>query len=211
MGLMATAKERWDIIFKAGKDFVPLNELFLDRILKRVRALRADRGVRSRPKTVVEFGAGTGDAAVKLARRGFLVQAIDWSEVALRKAAAAARRGGVADRITLTPMDLERIDETQLIHRPTDIVFSKLTVAFIRNKKKFLEHSRRILRRTGVFILITPVRYRHIRYVKRDQPDIALPWDGTLRLLRRTFRKVEVFHHDYFGNRGDQITFLAMK
>ncbi len=65
--------------------------------------------------------------------------------------------------------------------------------------------------RTGVFVLITPVRYRHIRYARQDQPRIAVPWDETVRLLEQVFRKVEVFHHDYFGDRGDQATFLAMR
>lgn len=58
------------------------------------------------PGTALDLGCGEGADAVWLARRGWLVVAVDISGVALARAAAHAEQAGVAARITFLRADL---------------------------------------------------------------------------------------------------------
>jgi len=51
------------------------------------------------PGTALDAGSGEGGDALWLAERGWRVTAVDFSAVALERAAAAARARGLADRI----------------------------------------------------------------------------------------------------------------
>lgn len=200
------SKENWDKIFSENREFSSLNEIFLDKLLSRIGETAGKEF-----KTVIDLGAGTGDSTIKFANHGFLVQGIDWSEVALAKAACKIKKLGLEERISLTKMDLDNINQGQIIYRPVDILFSKLTHAFIKNKDKLLDGIKSLMSAESVFILITPIIYKGIKYDQGDKPEIAVDWDETLKLLNEKFTQIEVFHHDYFGERGDLVTFIATK
>ncbi|MCF6508900.1 class I SAM-dependent methyltransferase [Blastococcus sp. MG754426] len=58
--------------------------------------------------TALDAGAGEGGDALWLAERGWRVTAVDFSPVALERAAAAARARGLADRVEWVHADLEQ-------------------------------------------------------------------------------------------------------
>jgi 2-polyprenyl-3-methyl-5-hydroxy-6-metoxy-1,4-benzoquinol methylase len=68
------------------------------------RLIGADRG-----QIVLDVGCGTGTNAVRLARRGVHVQAIDFSEAVLEQARENLRLAGVEDLVTLHQADLESL------------------------------------------------------------------------------------------------------
>ena len=121
---------KWDAIFTEGKTFSPLNEVFLSCLLEVIEERRG-----APVKTVIDLGCGTGDALIRFARRGLAVVGVDFSEVALGKARQALEKEGVAD------IDLRRIDLDDLrIQEKADIVFCKLTYAFVEDKERFLKN-----------------------------------------------------------------------
>ncbi len=200
------SKENWDKIFSENREFSPLNEIFLGKLLSRIGETAGKEF-----KTVIDLGAGTGDSAIKFANRGLLVQGLDWSETALTKATEAIKKLGLEERISLTQMDLENIDQEQIIYKPADILFSKLTYAFIKNRDKLLDNIKSLMSPESAFVLMTPTTYKGVNYGKNDKSEIAVDWDDTLKLLNAKFAKIEVFHHGYFGERGDLVTFITTK
>ena len=63
------------------------------------------------PKFALDIGAGTGDAAIRLAKLGFRVIALDSSQAMLEWAADAAEKAGVADNVILQYGDAARLPE----------------------------------------------------------------------------------------------------
>ena len=60
------------------------------------------------PGTALDAGSGEGGDALWLAERGWRVTAVDFSTVALERAAAVARARGLADRIEWRHEDCRR-------------------------------------------------------------------------------------------------------
>jgi 2-polyprenyl-3-methyl-5-hydroxy-6-metoxy-1,4-benzoquinol methylase len=75
------------------------------------RLIGADRGT-----SLLDAGCGTATNAVRLARRGVRVQAIDFSETILEQARENVRSAGVEDLVTL-----ERGDIIALPHEPESV------------------------------------------------------------------------------------------
>lgn len=62
------------------------------------------------PGAVVDLGCGAGRHAIRLARRGFAVTAVDLARPMLDVVAAKARAAGLADRVTCVQANLCRLD-----------------------------------------------------------------------------------------------------
>lgn len=205
------SKENWDKIFEEGRDFNPLNVIFFDTLLARLKDINSESGNNHDFNSVIDFGCGTGDTALKFAEKGFKVQGIDWSEVALEKAKKRIDEKGFEDKISLTKMNLEELDLNKIIYKPSDVIFCKLTLAFIGNKDKFFEKVKELMSEKSVFVLITPVLHSDISYIPEDKPGIAVGLKELGELLNNKFNYIELFHHDYFSSKGDQVTFILKK
>jgi len=79
---MPTPQERWDEVFLSGQDFKLINELFLDGTL--LPQIKKDK-TQDQVLTALDVGCGTGDLLKKLADRGFAVDGVDASSVALEE------------------------------------------------------------------------------------------------------------------------------
>ncbi len=93
-------------------------------------------------KTVLEFGCGTGTNAVELARRGFLVTAVDIAEPAIRIARDKARTAAVT--VDFRAADVLKDD----LGGPYDILFDRGVYHCVRtiNLKRFQEFLRKSTR-----------------------------------------------------------------
>lgn len=158
----------------------------------------------------LDIGCGTGDTLTKLAARGFVAQGIDWSEVALEKAKRRLEEAGLSKKVSLLRQDLQNIN-TNALQKPIDVILCKLVLAFIQNKASFIEKISQILNQEGAFVLITPVLHKNISYIPDDKPGIAVDFEETHNSLLEHFSRVEIFHHNYFGERGDEVTFICSK
>lgn len=190
---------RWDTYFSEGKSFQPVNEIFLDLLLKDIRG-----EIGREPNSVIDLGCGEGDAVVKFARRGLNTLGLDNSKIGLDHATQAI----INAKLSHAKVQLANL-ETFSISEHYDIAFCRLTIAFINDKKSFLEKTHLLLNDRGAFILITPVTYPNVEYLKVDKPEIAVDFETVKKMLSEHFHDVRVWHHDYFAEHGDTITFLA--
>ena len=150
-------KERWDSIHKSNREFAPLNNIFLDLILRYFFS----SGEVSAKKVIDIGGGGTGVDALKFLKRGFHVEIVDWSLVGLEMAKKEISEAGFDEEVVYTEMDIDELDITKFSNVPADIVLCKLTYAFIKDKEKFLKKIKGILTANNVFILITPVLHKN--------------------------------------------------
>ncbi len=186
----------WDETFSSGREFPPLNRLFLKKLLS---------AVSPNPKTALDLGCGTGDDLVLLASAGLAVKGVDGSAVAIKKAKTKTAGRG----IELIEHDLETLTAADLQNRNFDIVLCKLTIAFITDRERFLGLMAEFLSPAGTFVLITPVVYAGETYAEPRVKKISVEFNETLSLLKRHFKTVSVFQEDFAGAEEVKIAFLA--
>ncbi len=94
-------------------------------------------------KTVLEIGCGTGTNAIAFARRGYRVTAVDYVELAVRRARERARKAGI--EIDFRVGDATRMD----LGGPYDVVFDRGVYHGIRtgNLQGFLKMLERVTRK----------------------------------------------------------------
>lgn len=95
----------------------PLGQLLRARVWERLAAVFAGR------ERILELGCGTGEDAVRLARAGHRVVAIDASAEMIRTARTKAAAAGCAGRIDFHCLQMESLDQL-LCETPMDGVFS---------------------------------------------------------------------------------------
>ena len=194
---------KWNEIFKKGAKYKPLNKVFLDKILNKIKETNPN----NQQKTMVDIGCGTGDTLLKFLQKKFNVTGIDISEIAIKEAEELLKKEGV-ENFNLFVMNVSEISS---IEEKFDIIFNKLVYAFIEDKKKFIEDIKKLMKETSFFILMTPVLYKGVTYTPEDKPGIAVNFEETEVLLKNNFTSVEIIHHDYFSTNGDTLTFLIKK
>lgn len=197
---MNEQQTKWDEGFKAGRDYNPMNEILLDKVLELVT---------NDKNTAIDLGCGTGDAVIKLAKRGMTVTGTDWSPEALRKAQIRAEEVGVADKMNLQEVDLDHLAEADLKAGAADIILCKLVIAFVSDQKAFCEAVKGLLAEDGVFVIQTPVLHEGIEYIPEDKPGIAVPYTEFKATLEEVFTDVIEFDHSYYSDRGDLVTFIV--
>ncbi|MFJ8114040.1 class I SAM-dependent methyltransferase [Streptomyces sp. NPDC096132] len=104
-------------------------------------------------RDVLELGAGHGRDALHFAREGFSVQATDFSVTGLEQLRDAARRLGVAERVTAVVHDVR--DPLRLPDASVDAVFAHMLLCMALSTKEIralVGEVRRVLRPGGVFV-----------------------------------------------------------
>lgn len=176
-------------MYSDGRDYGIISEALLDTLIK-------DENISG---DVLDIGCGTGDLAVKLARRGMNVVGVDFSAVAIKKARARAVTEGVS--ATFIEGDISVINDT------FDAIFCKLVYAFISDKELFLKEVKARLKEGGVFVLITPILNTHNKDTEKKPGICATEED--IKTLMKVFPATKEYHTDY-GEEGRIIkTFLC--
>jgi 2-polyprenyl-3-methyl-5-hydroxy-6-metoxy-1,4-benzoquinol methylase len=192
-------KEVWDRYFKEGKDFSPVNDLFIEDLLNFLKSL----GLKD-IKYILDLGCGTGNFTVKLAKRGYRVKAVDYSVEAVKIAKEKVKKAGVSDLIDFEINDIEKIEFEKERY---DLVILRLVYAFIKNKKRLLSKIKKSLSLKGWVLLETPVTFRRYKYSK-DYKDIAVDYINLMKLLKKTFKNVILFNKQYTRENGLLLSLL---
>jgi 2-polyprenyl-3-methyl-5-hydroxy-6-metoxy-1,4-benzoquinol methylase len=192
-------KEDWDRYFKEGKDFSPVNDLFIEDLLNFLKSL----GLKN-IKYILDLGCGTGNFTIKLAKKGYRVKAIDYSVEAIKIAQEKAKKAGINDLIDFEINDIEKID---LEKEKYDLVILRLFYAFIKNKKSLLFKVKKSLSLKGWVLLETPVTFRNRKYSK-DYKNIAVDYISLIKLLRKNFKNVILFDKQYTRENGLLLSLL---
>ena len=182
----------WNEIFKKGAKYKPLNKVFLDTILKKVKEISPD----NRQKTMFDIGCGTGGSLVNFSQKDFSVKGIDISNIAIEKAQELLEKEGV-ENFNLSIMNASEVSS---IEEKFDIVFSKLVYTFIENKEKLIKDIKKLMDDNSVFILMTPVLYKGIKYTPEDKPKIAVDFEDTEKFLenKELDTSIEITNEDRY-------------
>jgi 2-polyprenyl-3-methyl-5-hydroxy-6-metoxy-1,4-benzoquinol methylase len=192
-------KEDGDRYFKEGKDFSPVNDMFIEDLLNFLKSL----GLKN-IKYILDLGCGTGNFTVKLAKRDYRVKAIDYSVEAIKIAKEKAKKEGVSNLIDFEINDIEKIEFEK---EKYDLVILRLVYAFIKNKKRLLSKVKRSLSKKGWVLLETPVTFRNRKYSK-DYKNIAVDYISLIKFLRKNFKNVILFDKQYTRENGLLLSLL---
>jgi 2-polyprenyl-3-methyl-5-hydroxy-6-metoxy-1,4-benzoquinol methylase len=181
--------DRWGREYDSPEN-LKFSELVLDRLLSLLGPELEAR--------ILDAGCGSGTASVHLARRGFRVQAIDFSEAVLAKTRANARRAGASDRIQVQREDLLSLSFADATF---DHVLCMGVLMHVAEIEQALRELSRVLR-PGGRLVVSEINLRSLQrrvYVgltrilgRRRAPETRTPagmecWFSTAegRLLRR--------------------------
>lgn len=104
------------------------------------------------PGRALDLAAGEGRNAIWLAQRGWQVEAVEFSSVALEKASALATQAGVA--LTLTLADLTEAPPLE----PADLVLLAYLHLPKPASRRALRHAASLVRAGGTFLLVAHAR-----------------------------------------------------
>jgi SAM-dependent methyltransferase len=102
------------------------------------------------PGTAIDLAAGEGRNAVWLARQGWDVIAVDFSQVGLEKARRLAQEHGVEDRVRTTQADAL----TYVPLQPVDLVVVAYLQLSPEPRRTILEHAASWLRPGGTLLVV---------------------------------------------------------
>lgn len=105
-----------------------------------------------RPGSAYDLGCGAGQLAILLARRGYDVHAVDFSQPMLARAAANAAAAGVADKIDLIEADLLAQDVANG-RAPADVVLAMGLLEYCPEPQRFFARLRACLGIDGIGII----------------------------------------------------------
>jgi SAM-dependent methyltransferase len=182
---MPTDAEFWDSLFAKGQKFRPIKEEELDAILAHL----------GQPHDAADIGAGTGGLVLSLAARGIRATAFDISNTALVALREAADNQGRNELVRTVQADINNAAFGVGYESAFDVVFSKLSIAFARDRAGVLARTSAMLRPDGALVVITPVLLEGQTYDDR-QNRISVPRVEFEAQLHACFGSVEVFHED---------------
>ncbi len=185
--------ENWDKIFSEGRVFSPLSDLLLNDIIEKT-------GVTS--GQVLDVGCGSGETAFTLTRRGFNYTGIDISEVAI----TLATKRNYATKAKFITGDFNNLVEN--VKGKFDLIFMKLTIAFVDNRPNFLKQVKSLLSDRGFAVVMTPVLIQDVDDYSPRLIKISVNKKDFEDELKEIYERVEAIHRSYFEKQGLEITYL---
>ncbi len=197
----------WNKIYERDGDFKILNQIFFERIMTRLR--QKHDYTNWSPSSVIELGCGTGQALALMSNKfkdveNFSALGIDSSHAALNKARNRFKAENI-NNILLKNIDINEFETSNKY----DLVFSKLVIAFIKDRPRFLKQVRKMMKEEAFFVLITPVLHDGVKYKPADKPNIGVNYSIIQQELKVEFADVQIFHHDYPDLKQDIVTFVC--
>lgn len=122
------------------------NEIFYDDVFDYVTS-----ALRAKPKsTILDVGCGIGAHSVRLAKRGFSVLGVDFSEYILKKAEINIRQNGLSDNVTLKR---ESILALSFADGTFDYILCWGVLMHIPDVEKAISELSRVLKQGGILVI----------------------------------------------------------
>lgn len=175
-----TAKQ-WQAHYAAGRDFRPLSAA--EKRALRDHLPRPDEPAVSR---ALEIACGTGELARHLAGLGFRVDAVDFAEAAIERAAAASPPTITYHCLDVTAGDLSALAAHD--GRAYEVITIRRALAHLPDRTRIAAGLGALLTPGGTLCVITPHADRHPedqRGICLDEPEIELltaGWGRTDRI-----------------------------
>jgi len=185
--------QNWDLFYKTKNSISRVNKFFLDNLLRKI-----DLRVKNTP--ILDLGCGNGDLALKLAKRGFSVYGMDASKEALGIAQKSAEDQKLSRKTFFYQADIAIFPYSEVLPKKFPVIFCRHTLAFIKQKQKFLRYTKKLLDKDGVFVLIIPVIIAGAKNLSQKTRNISIRETALEKLLKNTFSNVSFFHTDYNGD-----------
>jgi len=166
----------WNQSYNNNAKFTPVSEIVLDKL-------------KLRGKQALDIGCGTGDLLRQLAARGFDITGVDLSSVAIEK---AKEQPG-----TFIAGDFMDAD----LSGSYDVIFINKVLAFVDDKKAFLNKARSLLSPEGKIVIITPVLHEEYKskYSQRLK-NISIGIAELKKLLPAGWSEVDLRYFDDYGH-----------
>ncbi len=150
---------RWESVYRGN----PVQDKFNNQLLDRLMGC-----LNLRPGALVlDAGCGTGDHAVRFARRGYQCVGVDISETVLKEAEKNILRKGLNSKISLVCQALE---DLSLADDKFDVVHCRGVLMHIPHWERALEHLCRVLKPGGRIVImegnLTSLETAVVRFVR---------------------------------------------
>lgn len=178
----------WDKYFETGKSFKPFNHIFAKQLIEKHKL----------SGRFLDLGCGVGADTRLFAPHMSVSLGLDGSEAAISRALTEA-----VPTTSFITWNLENPFPGYFF----DTILCKYVLAFIQDKRAFLEGVHNSMSNNATLLLVTPVSHAGITYVAEDKPEIMVPQEELLHLIRGLFIIVEE-HHTYNGERNDECTLV---
>lgn len=164
----------WHAHYEGGRDFRPLTDTE-KAVLTEHLALPAD----AQGSRALDVACGTGELARFLAAAGYVVDAVDWAESAIERAAAAPSDGIAYHRLDITSEDITAL--TPAAGAGYRVITMRRALAHLPDRTRTVAELAALLDEDGTLCVITPHADRHpeeLREICLDDAEIDLLADG---------------------------------
>ncbi|MFA5130337.1 MAG: methyltransferase domain-containing protein [Patescibacteria group bacterium] len=196
--------DKWNGIFSKGTAYRELNEVFILDLLDAFAKISGRK-----PSAVVDLGCGSGDTLARFTQLGIPVTGVDISNIAIEK--AKERLKAVDHDAECILHDLDNIASLKLNAPEGALWMCKLVLAFISDRRAFLENVHVKMKSGDQFLIMTPVLHDEVNYTKEDKPGIAIPIKEIESLLTDIFGSFMIFSNEYTGERMHVISYFVGK
>lgn len=172
--------QAWHDHYAAGRDFRPLSDT--EEAVLREHLSRPDGAGEAR---ALEVACGTGQVARLLAGLGYRVDAVDFAEAALERAAAASTAGITYHCLDVTAGELTT--PAARVGGPYDLITVRRALAHFPDRTRIVAELAALLSPAGTLCVITPHASRQpatLRDISLDDAEIsrlAYGWEHTTR------------------------------
>ena len=172
----------WDDVYQGRDVQSAIYQLRLKRVLALVDRLSLPAG-----SHVLDLGCGAGLATVALARRGYIVEAVDAARAMLERTVRHAAESGVCDRIRATVGDIFHLAFPEATFA---LVLAIGVIPWLDSPQKALKELARVLK-PGGYLLVTADNSRRLNVLLDPLRSPALSWfrQGIKRIFRISWWK----------------------
>ncbi|MFE7448170.1 methyltransferase, FxLD system [Streptomyces griseus] len=171
-----TERDEWDQHYRNGKGWRQLGRREQELLAEHVPV--PEGGGRA-----LDVGCGTGELAAHLARAGYTVDAVDFTDSALAR--AREEHAGI-EGVRWLRLDIQRDDPAPLHAEGYDLITMRLVYPFVRDRRRIVHGLGERLRDGGALVIITPT----VENTPTERRDIALD-ENELTLLGAGWESVE--------------------
>ncbi|MEU9253758.1 methyltransferase domain-containing protein [Streptomyces sp. NPDC048270] len=169
----------WHAHYDGGRDFRPLTETERNVLSRHLALPEGEQGSRA-----LDVACGTGGLARFLAQEfGYRVDAVDWAESALARAAATTSEGIAYHRLDVTSGDVAALAP----HGGYRLIAMRRALAHLPDRARVMAGLAALLAPAGVLCVITPHAGRHrpdLRGICLDDAELDQVCEGWRRAER---------------------------